>query len=438
MNIGELFISLGFDVDDKKLKEFKNDVKDGFEGLLKISAAAAGAVYAVNAFVEGSIRSATALRNFNIQTDLSIDKLQKWQVAGTMSNTAMSVEQVTSSVQALQQSLADISLGKGPSGQLSMLGIDGVAGKDAFDVLEELRANYQGNVAKWGLVQTNQFMKEAGIDPGLINAIRLTREEFDKLSEGKILSPEAQKKLVDLGTAVREFEINFKLMKDNLSADWSPTLIRILDNAIPMIKDFAQGLKNIGIALRDVEKHLEPFKWFIAIGAGLLLVALNPVGAVIGLIVLGLNEWGKHLQGMPSLVDDLKDAFIKLKIAIKDAFTPSKILEGLLDRIEGVYNLLHGKGYVVERDGPPQDLNERFSRIADQYDFARIMDRQLDRDSPTDRQMAGMAAGVTNTFHNAYQIHTVEDAFGVADQIVQQQQRQINYTFDSLNNGPQY
>jgi hypothetical protein len=54
-SVGDLFISLGFQVDNAKLKEFDDKLKGAEKNLVKVGAGAAAAVYGINRFLNSSV-----------------------------------------------------------------------------------------------------------------------------------------------------------------------------------------------------------------------------------------------------------------------------------------------------------------------------------------------------------------------------------------------
>lgn len=427
MNIGELFIALGFDVDDKKLKEFKDEVKDGVEGLLKMSAVAAGALYAVNAFVAGSIQSATAMRNFHLQTNLSVDSLQRWQIAARMANTAMTNEQVTSTIQALQNSISDVTQGRGPSGQFSRLGIN-VIGKDAFQVLEEMRANFQANVQKWGYVQTVNLMKETGIDPALINAILLTRSAFDKLADNKLLSPEYQQRLVALGTAFTDLSQRWSLFQGQLAADWAPSIIQGIDKVLPYLKDFSESLMAVGKAIGIFYNSLSPeMKAGIIAFAVALYVAYAPLTATFVALAAAIWDVGRALRGLPS-----EGGWLLLKILnLMHSEDGSPIAE-LKKKLSAA-----GNG-TAENIFPQGQGDARASAVPEEFWKSTLYhpSQELQRASAFNyNNLQKMMSQIVNQTNN-FEINSTADPAAIANQVASFVQRERNHAFDLIDYGP--
>lgn len=435
MNIGELFIALGFDVDDKKLKEFNENIKSGMTELLKMSAVAAGAVYAMNAFVEGGIRSATALRNFNAETGNSIEGLQKWQVAAVLTNAAISADEVTASFQAMSQAIADVTMGKGPSGAFAMLGVSDVRGRDPADVLEELRLNFNENVKKWGLPQTVNLMKEVGFDKGMLQALQLTRYEFDELAGSKFLDQETRDRLIDLGNAMSRFKLEWKLYKDQISADLAPGLIQFIDNVIPKLKDFGDSVKAVKDALVSFWGQLSPaaqdaLKTF----ASILVVAYAPVTSMFVLLAAAVWDLGHALRNLPSISG--KGLLWLLNLMQSEDGSPIAELKKRL----AAANDADAKNIVKPGAMTGRDVtaDEPFTRAPADFLTESDLWRFTQGLTTPNRMTEQMIAQQQANFNNVYHINSVQDAFEIADEITGYQQQQLNKSFSQFNNGPKY
>ena len=142
MKVGDIFVALGFDVEDKALKGFENDLKKLKKVLFSVPVILSAAAFAIDRFVASSVAGSVALQNFNRQTGLLSSDLQRYQIAGQLSDISLSADQVAGSVQNLQSNLAAIRLGGGDISPFQLAGVD-VIGKDAFQVIEELRGAFQ-------------------------------------------------------------------------------------------------------------------------------------------------------------------------------------------------------------------------------------------------------------------------------------------------------
>ena len=123
MNVGELFVSLGFDVDDSSLKDFNAKIVEGRNEILEMSAAATAAVYALDALFAGSAKNAMEIKNFKDQLGYSGEELQKWQTVIHETNPSVGLEEAYRGYYKLGELLRDIRQGKGNPGALEMLGV---------------------------------------------------------------------------------------------------------------------------------------------------------------------------------------------------------------------------------------------------------------------------------------------------------------------------
>lgn len=310
MRLGELFMTLGFDVDDKKLKEFNSAVNSLAMDMGKTVAVVTGAIWAIDRFVAGLIKSAAALADFNNQTGLSTQKLQEWQSAAQMSNLGISAQDVLSSIKAIQDNLVQIKLGGGNVSPFQMMGID-IAGKDAFGVLEQVRERIKGmdrNVAV-------NLMQQMGINPQMLNVLQLSRSEFEKLGAEFRRTHEMTQSALNLGVAINRLGMQFDFWKDQLTAEVAPALIKGID----LFYEFVVAIKDIYAAMQKSDA-LKMFVYSLAAAFGVLVLSLSPItAAAVGLTAIFsgllyiLKDVADYINGKDSftgkLVDDAKEFY---------------------------------------------------------------------------------------------------------------------------------
>lgn len=414
MKLGELFIALGFDVDDQKLKSFNDSIKSGWMGMLKLSAIAAGSVYAINKFVAGGVEAATALRNFNTETGHSIEGLQKWQIAATLTNASISADQVTASFKAMAGAISDVTMGKGNAGAFAMLGISDVRGMDVSDVMEELRQNFDKNVAQWGYSQTINLMKDVGFDAGMLQALKLSNDEFNKLAENKMLSPEAQEKLVALGDSISKFKLEFKLFKDQLSADWSPALIAALEKSIPIFKDFEMAIRAVIGAISDMFASLSPEdKAQLAAMAATLFILFNPVTSMFIALAAAIWDVGRALRGLESYSGKGLEWLMGFMPAGGSNWADN-LKKSLASASSGMN--LAPQGFL-------------------QSDFEKFYARNLSPANSREKEMAQMMANTQNNMSNVWNIQSNADALTLSELIMMRQKQMLDSAQAELGNG---
>jgi hypothetical protein len=334
-SIGELFINLGVKGDTKKLDEFKASVTKLRSNLIAVGAAFTGAVVGLNTLVNSSLKGVVNLQNLSNQTGLAVENLQKLQQAGQLSNLALSADQIAQSMGNLQKSINDITVfGEGDITPFSQLGVDPMQSKTAFEVLERVRENIKGLNA----ATATNLISKIGLSPEFINILRLSREEFDKLSNNIFLSGKQRKDIDNLGTSIKGLQLRFIALKDQAVAKLAPELDKLVnqffkwvddngDNIIQLIsgigKSFAVFTKAVSGAFSLVSGFINKISGLengitilTAAMAGLLLT-FRPFLLGLGAIVLLLEDFAVFSAGGESLIGDLVNAFKDIPDIVK-------------------------------------------------------------------------------------------------------------------------
>lgn len=295
MNIGELFIALGFNVDAEPLNNFEKSVASAGKKMLKAAAAATAAAVGFERLVNSTIMGITKLENFNRQTDLFVEKLREWQVVSQLSNVAMSADEVLNSILALQDNLTQIRLGGGNVAPFQLLGVN-VLGKDAFTVLEELREAIDGLDSATAV----NLLKQTGLSPNFINVLRLSREEFNKLYKEAFLDPEQRKKLLRLGSDIKNIKLQFLLWKDKAIVASIPAIYAFGDAIFKIYNRIADVVRIIG---RFIDKTMGLKKWLAGLSIALtgIAIALFPLEALIVGLLLLIEDLQVYMEGGDSL-----------------------------------------------------------------------------------------------------------------------------------------
>lgn len=375
MNIAEFFVTLGFNGDKGKVDQFSGSLGALQRTISSLKVVAAA--MAIDRFVSSAVSATQAVTNFNAQTGLSVDILQRWQRAGSLSNIALSFDEVANSVAALESNLAQIRLGGGNVAPFQLLGID-VAGRNAFQVLDQVR---EAIVGLDNATATN-LLQQMGISPNMVQVLRLTREEFDKLGNNNFLSRDQRNNVRQMGVAYKDIKTQLVVLKDTAVSYAAPAL-QILFRAVSSITQGLTLMANKIASIKGVAEVLIPT--IIALG-----VAFAPVTtAVIGLLLL-LDDLATYMRGGDSVFGMAVDGIKKLGQGLKDNVT-SRV------------------------------LNPESSVDSMAYRFGEMLG-------------AG-ARNAVNTFNNVFNINSSADANAVAAGVVTEQQRQLNHAMSDFNNG---
>lgn len=400
MTIAELFIKLGVDVDQKGL----NNIKDSINGITKSAtltvAAISGALFAIERLASGTIKSAIEMRNFNQQTGLSIEELQKWQAVAAQSGAGLSIDEITSSVKSLQDSLTDTRFGgAGKSGILSLLGITTFGAKNAFEVLDEVREKIKG----LDDAGATNLIEKLGLNPKMISVLRLSNEEFEKLSKKDFLSEEQIRIITDLGVAFNNLRFDLGLVKDKAIVDLTPALrelINIIRSLSELVVSATIGFKKLYEIVQANEFLFSRLKvLFLA-----LAVVLAPVQTAIIALVLAMDDLNTYLQGGESLIGNTIEEIMKWKNAIESLLAPYEKLLSIMKNLNPFFagaNLASSVG--LSSLGASNATNNSISKTAN----------------------------VNNTFN----INSNQDARDLAKSIIDQEQKALNNTLDATNNG---
>lgn len=245
MNIGSLFMTLGFNVDDKKAKEFKDGIVSLRNELFKVSGIAAGAAYAVNRFVSGSAREAVSMKNLADQTGLATDEMQRFYKAASAVNSEITFDNAIGTLRQLEDTIAQINFGEGPIGSAAFLGVRINQDTDSMDVIRQLRENLQKNIINLGDVRTIQEMSALGIGREYLQFLRLSNEELEKLNSLPIVSDENLQKLNEYAKATKELANEWRVFKADLAADIGMPFIETIGDMIDRLRIYIAEFKAV-------------------------------------------------------------------------------------------------------------------------------------------------------------------------------------------------
>lgn len=286
--LDEIFVALGFKVDDKKVKDFDNSLKETIGSLRRLGAMAAGTIVALDRMTNSMLRLNQAYMSFNQQTGISINSLNRVAGAAMLSNYNMSAETVMSSMQALQSNLAAIRLGQGNIAPFQMLGISPV-GKDAEQIIDDLRIAIQGldDMTAVNMIQ------QMGLSPEFISLLRLTRDEADQFAAAMAqfqLSTEDRNAMNQFALQLRLVHAEMAYFKDKALIAVGPHLIRLLDNFNAIVEVLI--------------KYRGLLTW-LSVGGVAALMKMNGAIKILGITIN--TTFGKWLAALTAIYLILED-----------------------------------------------------------------------------------------------------------------------------------
>lgn len=303
MKLGEFFIELFVKGADDAALSVKGLI-DNFGQLDVASVLQAGVMSALGyKFVhlaEEVYDTAAAFKLFENSTGLSAEQLQFWQGVAVQAN--VSAEAMSSSVMGLQKQLTNISMGRGNAMPFQVLGID--PRQSAFGVLRQLR-DVQN---RFPPAMFANMMTEMGLDPSMINVLKLSNAEFEKFAKNAVIMSAGQEKaFLKQKLALTQLSMAIKRAGYDIVTAFGPKFESVLNAGSLIIGSLANDAEMLannwerwhdGIALVGTA--------FLALGAYLF-----PVTTAIVAFALALDDIAAYQRGGKSvtgkLIDDLKN-----------------------------------------------------------------------------------------------------------------------------------
>jgi len=441
-SLGELFISLGIKADEASLKRIDNGIKSLRNGAFALSAAFTGAVYGLNKFVDGSLQGVVALQNLSNQTGLAIEGLQKWQQAGQLSNLAISAEQIAGSIGNVQKNLAQIRMGQGNLAPFQLLGID-VMGQDAFGVLDQLRNSIQGLDS----ATATNLITQIGLTPDFINLLRLSRKEFEALSENTFLNKKQREEIDKVGTSIKALQLRMGALKDQAVAKIAPLLNDLVqdffkwlsdngDKIVNTMSDFAKGFAMFTQAIGNAFSVLTGFLSNItgmesgtkalAIAFGALTLAMRPMLLGFTALLLVLDDIAVFQRGGESLIGSFFDVFKngELTTQITTIATAIGVLSLALGGITGSLKTIKGLGGIGAVLGTTglisqaPELGKKFaSFLEEKTNIGDFIDKLLGNDLASINQRMGLNTALNANITNNVTINGIQEPKAVKDEL---------------------
>jgi hypothetical protein len=332
MNIGEFFVELGANADTKSVREFGSELLD-----LPIKSALAVAALAKITFefqqiAAAAMDAAVGFQMFSAQTGLSSQELQRWQLVAEQAN--VSGQAVQASVMGLQRNMAEIAMGRGNISPFQLLGIN--PRQNAFAVLDQLRDRIKGLDQATAV----NLMTQMGLDPQMIQLLKLSNEEFKTL-EGNIVGMTAKQQeaflatkrsLVQLSQAFRG--LGYQILE--VVAPYAERLVNIFMMLVNWTSQLVSGVQQFVRLLASVPGNLAA----IGIALAPLFITTFPLtGALIALLLVlddlavygrgGKSVTGLAIEGLQKLGKEISDMLLKWPKLATFAMTFGSALAGV-------------------------------------------------------------------------------------------------------------
>lgn len=289
------------------------------KGLLDVTVAAKSALTqnleVLYKWSEAARDAAMNLEIYQTNTGLSGEQLQ--ELSYKAAQAGVSVNQLSSQIQKIQQMSKDIELGQGDAKPFQLMEID--PRKNPIDILDELseklRSLYQYDPAR-----AKQMANMFGIGDTMFYS--MLEQSSDEMNRQFLLTQKEQKALVQLNKEWNKVwfyikQIGIKLQ--GMGAALQSQFVQVLLNAV-------QGLGEILTRVTDLINSNETLR-NVLLGIGAVLLAyFFPWLAILGAIALALEDIFVYFQGGDSITGQIvewckqSERFQKIWMGIKTVF----------------------------------------------------------------------------------------------------------------------
>ena len=244
-SLGELFLTLGFDVDDDKLKAFKSSLRDTHEEMVKLGTVAGGAAASMALFVQHGADGAVRLTNMASLWGANIQGAQTFANVLHQVNSQISVSAGQEKYRAFAEMInAKVPVGGGAYAALAQLGVTNPwANPD--EVLSQIRHNLPANMARLGPTPEKQrarasdLLAQIGLGDSL-NAILQPDSKYNAAGQYNIQQGTLDN-LSKYAKATAEFDEAMNKFSTDMAGQLGEKLVKVVEwltKAVNFIDNF--------------------------------------------------------------------------------------------------------------------------------------------------------------------------------------------------------
>lgn len=293
MTVGELFVSIGIKGAAKvgdTLSSIGKQMGDVSAQGLAAKAAVAGLVYGLESLMSNSAAMGMSLKQFATLTGFSAEELQKWQYAARQSG--VEAEEVTSSIKGIQSAMAKMQLGQGPPGGIGIIaqytgGFDEKKINDTYYMMDKLKQFAKSTTVPRPFA--NEFLKQAGLTDNMIQFLRSTEVDLQKIKPSQIFSDKEINTLAKINIGWANLKRTLDMQTGHFTAKYGQDIVNGLSNALKVVVDLTENIIKLMKAFPELK-----------VSAGLALAGLAlyfaPITSAIALVIAGLNQIQKFRE----------------------------------------------------------------------------------------------------------------------------------------------
>lgn len=338
-------------------------------GALALAGLGAGFVFAATKTAEG----VDELGKFTQATGLAFDEVQRLIFAGGIYGATQ--DQIVSSLDNVQQKLAEFRRGQGDFTLLGQIGVS-TEGVDAIGFIERLSERFQDFTAQ----QAQEFGRKLGIDRDVVNLLHAGGDELQRLKMeadelGLVLGADVAANSADFIDAQFRLQSVLSSVQATVTSGIIPALTDFLNIIVEWIKEnreliesginvFLNGMlkvfKALGFAISFLVGIWRDFVTIVGsleralIAVGIAATALNAkvllipvlVGAAIAAVLLVIEDLFRFLSDPEALTITglLVDSFAKLG---DELFRNNELARSLFEILFKAFDLVKGVGEAL-------------------------------------------------------------------------------------------
>lgn len=242
--VGELFVDLTFKSD--------NAVATISNMITKIGLLQFGLSQIRNGFEKvfgETLKTGVELRNFNAQTDFSVEKMQRWKAIAEQNGVAF--DSLIGAFKTLQQNRAEMLVGGGNVSPYAMLGID--PRQDPLKVFDQIREKI--SVLDKGLQRW--YLGQFGLSEDLMTIFSLSNDELNNYNSSLALTAEEVKDLTSLNQEWKGLTQDLGMVWDKFIANISPSVGSFLGDLRDIISMFNELSNSVDFAAEGIIKSID-------------------------------------------------------------------------------------------------------------------------------------------------------------------------------------
>lgn len=242
--VGELFVDLTFKSD--------NAIATISNMITKIGLLQFGLSQIRNGFEKvfgETLKTGVELRNFNAQTDFSVERMQKWKAIAEQNNVAF--DSLIGAFKTLQQNRAEMLVGGGNMSPYAMLGID--PRQDPLKVFDQIREKI--SVLDKGLQRW--YLGQFGLSEDLMTIFSLSNDELNNYNSSLALTAEEVKDLTSLNQEWKGLTQDLGMAWDKVLSAMSPKLSGFFSDLRDIISMFNEMADSVDFAADGIIKSID-------------------------------------------------------------------------------------------------------------------------------------------------------------------------------------